>query len=226
MTGHSTSVPGLGFPDHDLSAVPTCRIGKPLDRIIGQGIIAGMQSLLNRAVEDLQQIIPQLTAMGGSLQRLGEQMLRCWEKRGKVLVAGNGGSAADSMHLAEELSVRFMRNRRALAAVALCDPAAITCAGNDFGYDTVVSRQVEALGNPGDILIVFTTSGNSTNILRAIQQAKSQSLFTAAFLGRDGGKARGLCDVEFIIPANTPHRIQEGHKILFHTLCEWVDAKV
>jgi D-sedoheptulose 7-phosphate isomerase len=130
------------------------------------------------------------------------------------------------MHLAEELAVRFMKNRKALAAIALCDPTVITCAGNDFGFDSVFARQVEALGNPGDVLIVFTTSGNSTNILRAIEQAKSQRLTTVAFLGKDGGKAKGTCDIEFIVPANVPHRIQEGHKILFHTLCEWVDEKV
>ena len=185
-----------------------------------------MKALLDKAVHDLSHLLPTLAAMGDSMQRLGQAMLDCWQKRGKVLVAGNGGSAADAMHLAEELSVRFMKNRRALAAVALCDPAAITCAGNDFGYETVFARQVEALGNPGDVLVVFTTSGNSPNILRAIQQAKSQGLLTAAFLGRDGGKAKGLCDIELIVPANVPHRIQEGHKILYHTLCEWIDAKV
>lgn len=185
-----------------------------------------MKSLLDKAIADLSQIIPRLASFNAPLQKLGEQMLQSWSQRGKVLVAGNGGSAADAMHLAEELSVRFQKNRKALAAIALCDPSVITCAGNDFGYETIFSRQVEALGNPGDILIVFTTSGNSPNILRAIEAAKSRSLFTAAFLGKDGGKARGLCDIEFIIPAGTAHRIQEGHKILYHTLCEWVDSRV
>ncbi|HMB94768.1 MAG TPA: SIS domain-containing protein, partial [Tepidisphaeraceae bacterium] len=178
-----------------------------------------MKALLQQAIADLQEMIPKLAAMSEPMEKLGDAMLKCWDKRGKVLVAGNGGSAADAMHLAEELSVRFMKNRKALAAIALCDPAAITCAGNDFGYETIFSRQVEALGNPGDILIVFTTSGNSANILRAIEQAKSQKLMTIAFLGKGGGKAKGLCDIEFIIPATTAHRIQEGHKVLYHTLC-------
>lgn len=185
-----------------------------------------MKAMLNKALRDLQHLLPKLEFLADPLEKLAGEMLRCWQNRGKVLVAGNGGSAADAMHLAEELSVRFMKNRRALAAVALCDPAAITCAGNDFGYETVFARQVEALGNPGDVLIVFSTSGNSPNILRAIQQAKSQGLTTAAFLGRDGGQARGLCDIEFVVPADAPHRIQEGHKILYHTLCEWIDTKV
>jgi D-sedoheptulose 7-phosphate isomerase len=160
------------------------------------------------------------------MTRLGEALMRAWETRGKALVAGNGGSAADAMHLAEELCVRFMKNRRALAAIALCDPTVITCAANDFGYDEVFARQVEALGNRGDVLIVFSTSGNSPNVLRAIERAKSLGLVTAAFLGRDGGKARGSCDIELIVPAQTPHRIQEGHKLLYHTLCEWVEERV
>ena len=152
--------------------------------------------------------------------------MKCWSAKGKALVAGNGGSASDAMHLAEELVARFQKNRRALAALALCDPTVITCAANDFGYDTIFSRQVEAFGNAGDVLIVFTTSGNSPNILRALEAARKQGLITAGFLGKDGGKARGLCDIELIVPAQTSHRIQEGHKLLYHTLCEWVDQRV
>ena len=185
-----------------------------------------MRRLIDKAVEDLQQMLPKLAAMSDNLESLGQAMLECWGRRGKVLVAGNGGSAADAMHLAEELSIRFMKNRRALAAVALCDPSVITCAGNDFGFDTVFSRQIEALGNPGDILIVFTTSGNSVNILRALAQAKSQGLKTVAFLGKEGGQAKGASDLEFIIPAKVAHLIQEGHKVLYHTLCEWIDGQV
>jgi D-sedoheptulose 7-phosphate isomerase len=182
-----------------------------------------MERLLTRAVEELDALLPKLAALAPQLARLGEAMLRTWEGGGKVLLAGNGGSAADAMHLAEELCVRFMKTRRALAAMALCDPTVLTCAANDFGYEEVFARQVEALGNRGDVLLVFSTSGNSPNILRAIERAKSQGLITAAMLGRDGGKARGLCDVELIVPAQAPHRIQEGHKVLYHTLCEWVE---
>jgi D-sedoheptulose 7-phosphate isomerase len=142
------------------------------------------------------------------------------------LVAGNGGSASDAMHLAEELVARFQKNRRALAAIALCDPTVLTCAGNDFGFDTIFARQVEALGNPGDVLVVFSTSGNSPNLLKAIEAAKKQSMLTAAFLGRDGGKAKGMCDIELIVAAEAAARVQEGHKLLYHTLCEWVDQRV
>jgi D-sedoheptulose 7-phosphate isomerase len=184
-----------------------------------------MRDMLENAIQDLNRAIATLPAMAGELERLGEAMLNCWEKRCKVMVAGNGGSSADAMHLAEELSVRFMKNRRALAAIALCDPTAITCAGNDFGFDHVFSRQVEALGNPGDILILFSTSGNSSNILRAIQQAKLQRVITVGFFGKDGGKAKGQCDLEFVVPVQLTARVQEAHKILYHTLCEWIDQR-
>jgi D-sedoheptulose 7-phosphate isomerase len=185
-----------------------------------------MERMLARAVAEVGELLPKLAALGPPLARLGEAMRDAWSGGGKVLLAGNGGSAADAMHLAEELCVRFMKNRRALAAIALCDPTVITCAANDFGYDEVFARQVEALGNRGDVLIVFSTSGNSPNVLRAIERAKSRGLVTAAFLGRDGGKARGVCDIELIVPAQTPHRVQEGHKVLYHTLCEWVEERV
>src|SRR5436309_14292853 len=130
-----------------------------------------MKSVLGRTVKELAALLPRIEQLGGELERLGETMMKCWNQHGKVLIAGNGGSAADAMHLAEELSVRFQKNRRALAAIALCDPTAITCAGNDFGFDYVFSRQVEALGNKGDVFVCFTTSGNSANILRAIDAA-------------------------------------------------------
>jgi D-sedoheptulose 7-phosphate isomerase len=181
---------------------------------------------LTRAIEELDAMLPGLASLGPQLARLGRAMTEAWDGGRKVLICGNGGSAADAMHLAEELCVRFMKTRRALAAVALCDPTVITCAANDFGFEEVFARQVDALGNAGDVLIVFSTSGNSPNILRAIERAKSRGLVTVAMLGRDGGKARGLCDIELIVPAQTPHRIQEGHKVLYHTLCEWVEEQV
>ena len=185
-----------------------------------------MKQLLSAAVRDLHELLPKVEALAPQLQRTGDAMLAAWGRGGKVMVAGNGGSAADAMHLAEELCVRFVKNRRALAAIALCDPTVITCAANDFGYDEVFARQVEALGNEGDVLVVLSTSGNSASILRAIERAKSRKLVTVSFLGKDGGRARGTCDIEMIVPAQAPHRIQEGHKLLYHTLCEWVDDHV
>jgi D-sedoheptulose 7-phosphate isomerase len=153
-------------------------------------------------------------------------MLKCWEAHGKVLIAGNGGSAADAMHFAEELSVRYQKNRRALAAMALCDAPAITCAANDFGYDQVFARQVEALGNAGDILIVLSTSGNSNSVIKALELAKARKLLTVAFLGKDGGRSKGLADIELLVPSPLTARVQEAHKLLYHVLCEWIESKV
>jgi D-sedoheptulose 7-phosphate isomerase len=186
-----------------------------------------IKPMLDRALGNLAVLLPKLAALEPALQRLGETLLGCWEKRGKVLIAGNGGSAADAMHFAEELVVRFRRNRRALAAIALCgDPSVLTCAGNDFGYDQVFARQVDALGNPGDVLVVFSTSGNSANLLRAVEAAKQRQMSTAAFLGPEGGRARGMCDIEFLVPCAVAQHVQEAHQLLYHVLCEWVDSQV
>ena len=182
-------------------------------------------ALLARAAAEVADLASRLGALAPDMQRLCDLLDTTWESGGKLLVCGNGGSCADAMHLAEELVVRFQKNRRALPAIALADPTVLTCAGNDFGYDAVFSRQVEAFGRPGDVLLVLSTSGNSTNILRAIEAARERGLKTAALLGRDGGAARGRCDIEVIVPAATAHRVQEGHKILYHVLCEWVDAR-
>jgi D-sedoheptulose 7-phosphate isomerase len=185
-----------------------------------------MKSILQRATDDLTSLLPKVAALSPTLERLGQAMMTCWAARGKVLIAGNGGSAADALHFAEELVVRFQKNRRGLAAMALCDASVITCAANDLGYDHVFARQVEAYGNPGDVFIAMTTSGNSHNLLKAIAVAKQQRLLTAAFLGKDGGQARGQCDIELIVPSPTTARVQEAHKILYHSLCEWIEARV
>lgn len=185
-----------------------------------------MDSILARAVADLTDLLPKVAALTPTAERLGQAMMAAWAKRGKVLIAGNGGSAADAMHFAEELVVRFQKNRRGLAAMALTDPTVVTCAANDLGYDHVFARQVEAFGNPGDVFIAMTTSGNSTNLLKAIDAAKSQGLVTAAMLGKDGGQAKGRCDIELIVPSPVTARVQEAHKILYHSICEWVEARV
>jgi D-sedoheptulose 7-phosphate isomerase len=185
-----------------------------------------MKSILSRTVDDLAALLPKIAALESQLNQLGDALMKSWNGGGKALIAGNGGSAADAMHLAEELVVRFQKNRRALPAMALLDPTAVTCAANDFGYDQVFSRQVEAFGKAGDVLIVFTTSGNSVNILKALEAARQRKLLTAAFLGKDGGKAKSMCDIALVVPSPITARVQEGHKVLYHSLCEWVDERV
>lgn len=185
-----------------------------------------MQSLLDDAIRDWGELLPKLAPLNEPLGRLGDALWACWQRKGKMLVAGNGGSAADAIHFAEEFVVRFAKNRRALAAIALLDGSVVTCAANDFGYEHVFERQIEALGNEGDVFVAMTTSGNSENLIRAIRLAKEKGLTTVSFLGKDGGKTKGMCDIELLVPSNVTWRIQEAHKLLYHTLCLWVESKL
>lgn len=141
----------------------------------------------------------------------------------KILICGNGGSACDAMHFAEELTGRFRADRPALAAIACTDPGHLTCAANDFGFDRVFSRWVEALGRPGDALIVLSTSGNSPNILNAARAGRERSMLTIALGGGDGGALRGTCDHEIIIPAAASERIQELHMLILHAWVEGIE---
>lgn len=170
--------------------------------------------------------MPVVEALWPKLEAFGEALLASWSNGGKLLTCGNGGSAADAMHFAEELVARFQKDRRALGAMALLDPTVLTCAGNDYGYERVFSRQVEALGRRGDVLAVFSTSGNSPNVVAAVEAAERMGLVTCAFLGKDGGQLRGRCRHELWVPATTAHRTQEAHLLLYHTLCEWIDERV
>lgn len=136
---------------------------------------------------------------------------------GKILIAGNGGSAADAQHFAAELVGRFQVNRRALPCIALnTDTSNLTAIGNDFGFDKVFARQVEAIGRPGDAFIGMSTSGNSENIIAAVRKAKKQGMVTIGLLGSDGGKLAGLVDHAVVVPHNVTARIQEAHIFILH----------
>jgi D-sedoheptulose 7-phosphate isomerase len=144
-----------------------------------------------------------------------------------LLVCGNGGSAADASHFATELVVRFTKDRRALPAICLAgDSGILTAAGNDYGFDKIFARQVAAFGQAGDVLICLTTSGNSKNVVRALEEAKARSLKTIAFLGRDGGSTIGMADIDLLVKDDSTARIQEAHKLLIHVLCEIIDARL
>lgn len=143
-----------------------------------------------------------------------------------VFTCGNGGSAADAGHFAEELSGRYRTNRRALPALSLSiDALAITCIANDFGYDAVFSRQIEAHGKPNDVLVVFSTSGNSASIVQALQTANARQMLTVALLGKGGGHAQGMAQYEVIIPSNDSGRIQEMHIQIVHYICEVIEQR-
>ena len=144
-----------------------------------------------------------------------------------LLTCGNGGSATDAQHLAEELIGRYRANRRALPAIALtADSAALTCIANDFGYDAVFSRQVEGLARPGDLLLCFSTSGNSPNISAALRAARARGAGTIALLGKDGGAARGLADQALVVASDDTAHIQAAHLQILHYVCELVEATI
>lgn len=151
----------------------------------------------------------------------------CFRGGGKVLVAGNGGSLCDAMHFAEELTGVYRRTRPALAAIALSDPGHMSCVANDMGYEFVFSRAVEALGKRGDTLVLLTTSGNSQNLIEAAQVAKAQGLSVVAFLGKTGGKLKGLADLEWIVEGfSYSDRIQEVHMAAIHLIIEMIEKEL
>ena len=145
----------------------------------------------------------------------------------KILFIGNGGSASDAQHLATELSIRYVKDRAPIAAIALTtDTSALTAAGNDLGFDHIFSRQVEAIGNTGDILIAISTSGNSENIVNALKSAHNKGITCIGLSGRDGGKMPPLCDHMLIIPSDVTARIQEMHILIGHMLCAGLEQKL
>lgn len=166
-----------------------------------------------------------LTSIRAEIDRAGQMMLATLQRGGKLLICGNGGSAAEAAHFATELVGRYAKTRRSLPALALSsDGSLLSCIGNDFGYDQVFSRQVAGLAQPGDLLVVLTSSGNSGNILAALHEAKKLGLESVAFLGRGGGKARGLATCDLIMPGNSGAAAQEAHLFLIHHFCELIDA--
>lgn len=159
-------------------------------------------------------------------QKLVEACLTSLASGGKILFFGNGGSAADAQHLAAEMVIRYRYNRKALAALALStDTSILTACSNDFSYEEIFSRQIEALGRPGDVAIGITTSGSSPNVLTALAVARDMGMIAAGLTGRDGGKMVGLADPLLIVPSTVTARIQEMHILIGHALCDQVEAK-
>ena len=154
-----------------------------------------------------------------------EDMAKRLEGGAHIFVCGNGGSAADAQHLAAELSGRYVKERRALGGIALTtDTSALTAIGNDYGYEQVFSRQVEALGRPGDLLVGISTSGNSPNVLLAVAAAKALGMRTLGLLGRDGGKLKSAVDDALVVPCAVTARVQEIHQMTYHFWCEIIDT--
>ncbi len=146
-----------------------------------------------------------------------------FQKGNKVLICGNGGSLTDAMHFAEELTGRFRKDRKPLPVIPIADPSHITCTANDFGFAEIFARGVEAYGKKGDILIAISTSGNSINVIKAVEKAKNLAMKTVLLSGKNGGKLKGKCDHEFIVPAKTTDRIQEVHILILHIIIEGIE---
>ncbi|MDY2801198.1 MAG: D-sedoheptulose 7-phosphate isomerase, partial [Fusobacterium mortiferum] len=156
-------------------------------------------------------------------EKVAKELADVFTKGNKVLICGNGGSNCDALHFAEEFTGRFRGDRKALPAIAISDSSHITCVGNDYGFDYIFSRGVEAYGKEGDMFFGISTSGNSPNVIKAVEAAKKLGMKTCVLLGKDGGKLKGMCDYEFIIPGKTSDRIQEIHMMILHIIIEGVE---
>ncbi len=159
------------------------------------------------------------------VEKAAKIIMQALKRDKKILICGNGGSAADSQHFAAELSGRYKAERRALAGIALTvDTSALTAIGNDYGFEKIFSRQVEALGGIGDVLVAFSTSGKSPNVLSAISAARKNKMRVIALTGEKGVSMRKIADIAIVVPAGETARIQEVHEIVYHAWCEAVDA--
>ena len=172
-------------------------------------------------------VFESLGELAEPIARAADTMVECLCAGKKLLVCGNGGSAADGADFSAEFGCRFVTDRRPYPALNLAQGGSLMSAiGNDYGYDEVFARQVAGLGQQGDVLVAITTSGNSPNILRALEEGKERGLTTVALLGRDGGKARGRAEIELLVRSETTARIQEAHKFLLHVICGLVDTRL
>jgi len=182
---------------------------------------------LKNAVAAAEETLRSLLHLDAQLAKAADLIEQCLRGGNKLLVCGNGGSAADASHFATEFVVRFMKDRPAYPAICITsDGGLLTAAGNDYGFDEIFARQVAAFGLAGDLLICLTTSGKSRNVERALEEAKARKLKTIAFLGRDGGSTIGMADVDLLVRGDLTARIQEAHQLLLHVLCETVESRL
>jgi D-sedoheptulose 7-phosphate isomerase len=186
-----------------------------------------MSALFLRNIAAQIELLSRLDALAPDVLAAGQKIAQTLRAGGKLLLCGNGGSAADAQHIAAELTGRFMQERRPLAAVALTtDTSALTCIGNDYSFDEIFARQLQAIARPGDCLIGISTSGNSRNIIRTVEVARDMGVFSIGLLGRDGGALLRLCDQSLIVPSQVTARIQESHILIGHTLCGLIEQEL
>jgi D-sedoheptulose 7-phosphate isomerase len=177
------------------------------------------RDLLDKFISDEQNWI--------AFEKAGNALVNAISNQKKILSCGNGGSLCDAMHFAEELTGRFRNERNSVAAMAITDPGHLTCAGNDYGFESIFSRFIDGMGQEGDVLVAISTSGNSKNIIRAIESAKNKKMMVIALTGKDGGKIASICDIELRVPhMGFSDRIQEIHIKLIHSLIHFIELKL
>ncbi|HEY5742916.1 MAG TPA: SIS domain-containing protein [Terrimicrobiaceae bacterium] len=192
-----------------------------MPRTATAGSLTPFQSSINEALE----VFENLRVLEADFTRAIDLVRNCLSAGGKLLVCGNGGSAADSSHIATEFTCRLKNDRRPYPAIALsADGALLTAVANDYGFQEIFARQVQAFAKPGDVLIALSTSGKSRNVLSAIEEARRREMKTLALLGKGGGFTAGAADINLIVRSDSTARIQEVHKFLLHVLCEVVEA--
>jgi len=185
-----------------------------------------MTTSFRSQIEATQQLMTDMLTHSVAVESIATIIAESVLTNHTLYTCGNGGSAADAGHFAEELSGRYRSNRRALPALSLSiDALAMSCIANDFGYDQVFARQIEAHGKPGDVLVAFSTSGNSQSIINALSVARSRNMTTIALLGKGGATARGMADYELIVPSNDSGRTQEMHIQIVHFICEVIELR-
>lgn len=189
-----------------------------------------MDELIKHSLQQAQQALNDFVADERNVEKIksaGDMMVASLKKEGKIFSCGNGGSLCDAMHFAEELTGRFRNDRPALRGIAISDPSHITCVANDFGFDFIFSKYIEAHGNQGDILLAISTSGNSVNINKAIEEAHRRGMKVVGLTGKTGGQMKDTCDVEIRIPWNEySDRIQEIHIKIIHILIEYIENQL
>lgn len=184
-----------------------------------------MNASYGASLQDHLDLIGRLASLAPTVERVAQLLVSTFSSGHKLLLCGNGGSAADSQHIAAELVGRFVSDRRALPAIALStDTSALTSIANDYGFEEVFARQIAGLGRAGDCVMAISTSGSSPNVIRAAEVARAQGLHTIGLLGRDGGRLLPLCDIAIIVPSNATARIQEAHIFIAHALCAMIEA--
>lgn len=185
-----------------------------------------MEELIQKRIEEHNDTIKLLSKSKEKIKKIAETIINCYKNNGKVILFGNGGSCSDSMHLATELVSRYYFDRKSLPAIALTDNVSLTAIGNDYSFNDVFSKQVEGFVNKGDVVIGISTSGNSKNVIKAIEKAKRLGGITIVFTGKGGGILKDKADITLNVPSDDTPRIQEGYMLAGHIICEIVEKEM